>query len=79
VWGEFAHLSETWKSQFDTIGYDLCCHPAPIFEEENFLINPVNHWAPENMVSLMVLEIPSERTIEIPNRRQVAGTSDWWG
>ena len=30
----------------DKLGYDLYWHPAPIFEESNFLNNPVNHWAP---------------------------------
>ena len=62
----------------DNLGYDLYWHPAPIFEESNFLGNPVNHWAPKDIVSLMVLGIPSERRVEIPNLRRVAGMSDWW-
>jgi FkbM family methyltransferase len=136
VWGEFAYVSETWKTQFialdaleldacnlikvdvdgkelevlrsgemqieryrpiiyfenddkesspdllsyliNKLGYDLYWHPAPIFEESNFLNNPVNHWAPKNIVSQMVLGIPSERKVEIPNLRRVAGVSDWW-
>jgi hypothetical protein len=135
VWGEFAYVGETWKTQFialdaleldacdlikvgvdgkelevlrsgemqieryrpiiyfenddkksspdllsyliDKLGYDLYWHPAPIFEESNFLNNPVNHWAPKNIVSQMVLGIPSERRVEIPNLRAV-GVSDWW-
>ena len=136
VWGEFAYVSETWKTQFtsldaleldacdlikvdvdgkelevlrsgemqierhrpiiyfenddrassadllsyliDTLGYDLYWHPAPIFEESNFLNNPVNHWAPDNIISQMVLGIPSERKVEIPNLRRVTGKNDWW-
>jgi FkbM family methyltransferase len=62
----------------DKLGYDLYWHPAPIFDESNFLNNPVNHWAPKNIVSQMVLGIPSERRVEIPNLRGVAGVSDWW-
>ena len=136
VWGEFAYVSETWKTQFialdaleldacnlikvdvdgkelevlrsgemqieryrpiiyfenddkesspdllsyliDKLGYDLYWHPAPIFEESNFLNNPVNFWAPKNIVSQMVLGIPSERRVDVPNLRRVAGMSDWW-
>jgi FkbM family methyltransferase len=136
VWGEFAYVGETWKTQFialdaleldacdlikvdvdgkelevlrsgemqieryrpiiylenddkesspdllsyliDKLGYDLYWHPAPIFEESNFLNNPVNDWASKNIVSQMVLGIPSERRVEIPNLRRVAGMSDWW-
>jgi FkbM family methyltransferase len=136
VWGEFAYVGETWKTQFialdaleldafdlikvdvdgkelevlrsgemqieryrpiiyfenddkesspellsyliDKLGYDLYWHLAPIFDESNFLNNPVNHWAPKNIVSQMVLGIPSERRMEIPNLRRVAGISDWW-
>ena len=62
----------------DKLGYDLYWHPAPIFEESNFLNNPVNHWAPKNIVSQMVLGIPSESRAVIPNLRRVAGISDWW-
>jgi FkbM family methyltransferase len=136
AWGEFAYVSETWKTQFmapdsleldtcdlikvdvdgkelevlrsgemqierhrpiiyfenddkasspnllsyliDKLGYDLYWHPAPIFEKSNFLNNPVNHWAPENIISLMILGIPSERCAEIPTLRRVTGCSDWW-
>jgi FkbM family methyltransferase len=136
AWGEFAYVSETWKTQFialdaleldacdlikvdvdgkelevlrsgemqieryrptiyfenddkasspdllsyliDKLGYDLYWHVAPIFDESNFLNNPVNHWAPENIASQMVLGIPSERRVVIPNLRRVADRDDWW-
>jgi FkbM family methyltransferase len=61
-----------------TLGYDLYWHPAPIFDEDNFFGNPVNHWAPKNIVSSMVLGIPSEQKVEIPNLRRITDKSDWW-
>jgi FkbM family methyltransferase len=62
----------------DKLGYDLYWHPAPIFDEDNFFANPVNHWAPKNIVSLMVLGLPSERKATIPNLRRIADKNDWW-
>src|SRR5262249_41728452 len=62
----------------EKLGYELYWHPAPIFEPENFFGNPVNHWAPKNIASLMVLGVPSERRLEIPNLRRVGGRDDWW-
>ena len=61
------------------LGYDLYWHRAPIFEENNFFGNPLNHWAPNSVVSLMVLGIPSERKTKIANLRSVADKDDWWG
>jgi FkbM family methyltransferase len=62
----------------DKLGYDLYWHPAPIFEEENFFGNPVNHWAPKNIISLMVLAVPSERKTEVKGLRRVITPDDWW-
>jgi FkbM family methyltransferase len=62
----------------DKLGYDLYWHPAPIFDEENFFGNPVNHWAPKNIVSLMVLGVPSERKTEVMGLQRVATHNDWW-
>lgn len=50
----------------DALGYDLFWHPAPIFDANNFLNNPVNHWAPKNIISQMVLAVPKEREVAIP-------------
>jgi FkbM family methyltransferase len=61
------------------LGYDLYWHPAPVFDEDNFFGNPVNHWAPKTIISLMVLGIPSERKAELPNLKRIMGESDWWG
>ena len=60
--------------------YDLYWHPAPIFEPDNFFGNPANHWAPRNVLSLMVLGIPSERRdgykIQLP---AITDRDQWWG
>jgi Methyltransferase FkbM domain len=61
-----------------TLGYDLYWHPAPIFEERNFFDNPVNHWAPRNIVSLMVLAVPSERRIAVPGLGRITDAAEWW-
>jgi FkbM family methyltransferase len=137
VWGEFAYVSQTWRTPFlaldsldlascdlikvdvdgkeldvlqsgemqieryrpilyfendvreasskllsyamEKLGYDLYWHPAPIFDEDNFFGNPVNHWAPKSIVSLMVLGVPSERKDGIPNLRRITDKNDWWG
>jgi FkbM family methyltransferase len=63
----------------EKLGYDLYWHPAPIFDEDNFFGNPVNHWAPKSIVSLMVLGVPSERKTAIPNLRRITDKNDWWG
>ena len=60
------------------MGYDLYWHPAPIFDEDNFFGNPVNHWAPRNIISLMVLGIPSERKTAMPDLRRITDKNEWW-
>ena len=62
----------------DKLGYDLYWHPAPIFDEDNFLGNPVNHWAPRVIVSLMVLGVPAERKQAISGLRPIRDKNDWW-
>jgi hypothetical protein len=62
----------------DKLGYKVYWHPAPIFEEKNFFGNPVNHWAPQNVVSLMVLGVPAERKQEISGLRPVTASTEWW-
>jgi|SRR5437867_6649655 FkbM family methyltransferase len=70
--------SELLSYAMQKLGYDLYWHPAPIFDENNFFGNPVNHWAPRNIVSLMVLGVPSERKLEIPDLRRITDKNDWW-
>lgn len=60
------------------LGYDLYWHPAPIFAPDNFFGNPENRWHPKNIISLMVLGIPRERSASVPDLRKVNGPNDWW-
>lgn len=60
------------------LGYDAYWHIAPVFEEDNYFGNPVNHWAPKNLASIMVLAIPSERKVTVPGLRQILSKEDWW-
>jgi FkbM family methyltransferase len=60
------------------LGYDLYWHPAPIFDPQNFCGNPVNHWAPKNIVSLMVVGLPSERKVELSDLRRIKSAEEWW-
>lgn len=62
----------------ETLGYDLYWHPAPIFDPDNFAGNAVNHWAPQSIVSLMVLGLPKERKSALSGLRPVAGRDEWW-
>jgi len=52
-------------------------HPAPIFDPDNYFGNPVNHWAPQNIVSLMLLCLPAENPATIP-LPQATHKTDWW-
>jgi FkbM family methyltransferase len=58
--------------------YDIYWHPAPIFNQQNFFGNPVNHWHPQNIISLMMLAIPREKNNGQLNLKKVAGTDEWW-
>lgn len=60
------------------LGYRLYWHPAAIFRPDNFFGNAVNHWAPRNIVSLMMLGLPDEMTSTVEGLRPVAGPDDWW-
>jgi FkbM family methyltransferase len=76
---DMQELSESLLAfTIDTLGYDLYWHAAPIFRENNFFGNPVNHWAPKNICSLMVLGLPSELKLSLDNLPRVQGKSDWW-
>ena len=62
----------------DKLGYDLYWHPAPIFDKQNFFGNPVNHWAPQIVVSLMVLGVPTEQKKTVAQLRRIADKQEWW-
>jgi FkbM family methyltransferase len=60
------------------LGYRLYWHLAPVFQPDNFFGNPVNHWAPKNICSLMMLGIPSERKQAVNGLSPVVDTHVWW-
>jgi hypothetical protein len=62
----------------DKLGYDLYWHLAPIFEPDNFFGNPTNLWAPRDIISLMMVGVPSERKQQVEGLRRVSGAGDWW-
>ena len=62
----------------DTLGYDLYWHPAPIFDNNNYFGNPENHWAPQNVVSRMMVGAPRERKLTLGDLARVANVTDWW-
>lgn len=70
--------AELLSYAMDKLGYDLYWHPAPIFDERNFFGNPVNHWAPTKIVSLMVLGVPPERKLAAPQLRPISDKQEWW-
>jgi FkbM family methyltransferase len=73
---------ERWPAIFEFLRvreYDVFWHPAPIFEPDNFAGNRTNHWAPEVMVSLMMLCVPAERSTGVAEWLQpVASKDEWW-
>ncbi len=60
------------------LGYELYWHPAPIFSSTNFFGDPVNHWAPKNLLSLMVIGVPRERELVIADLRSAKNPQEWW-
>ena len=60
-----------------SVAYDAYFHPAALFEPNNFFGNAVNHWAPTELVSMMVLAVPPERKLNIGLKR-IANPNDWW-
>jgi FkbM family methyltransferase len=59
--------------------YDLYWHPAPIFDQNNFFGNPINHWAPNNIISFMVLGIPGERREQyVIKLKKIEDKDAWW-
>jgi len=62
-----------------TQNYTLYWHPAPIFEPNNFYANPINHWAPREVRSLMILAIPNEKSTGVTtNLKKVSHRDEWW-
>ena len=62
----------------DQLGYDLYWHPAPIWNANNFFGNPLNHWAPKNITSLMMLGVPKNTNVAFGEFRKVGSPDEWW-
>jgi FkbM family methyltransferase len=62
----------------DELGYSAYWHPAPIFDANNYFGNGENAWAPNNVVSLMVLAVPKERTQSFPELQAITNPGQWW-
>lgn len=60
------------------LGYRIFFHEAPIFQPDNFFDNPVNHWAPNNFVSLMMLALPQGTDPPPMPMQEVHTRGDWW-
>lgn len=58
--------------------YDIYWHPAPIFSPNNFFGNPINHWHPRNIMSLMMLAIPKEKNRYQVPLKKVSDKDEWW-
>ena len=61
------------------LGYAAYWHGAAIFDEENYFGNRANHWAPKNILSLMILAVPAEKKIDIRGLPRVEDPQEWWG
>jgi len=59
------------------LDYALYWHIAPIFSPDNFFNNPVNHWEPNGVVSLMVLGVPKEQNLKIEGLAQIQNADEW--
>jgi FkbM family methyltransferase len=62
----------------ERLGYDLYRHVAPVFKPDNFFGNPVNHWTPNNLCSLMILGIPAERKFTVEGLPRIRHKDEWW-
>lgn len=60
------------------LDYDLYWHVAPIFRPDNYANNPVNHWAPQNISSIMTLGIPSERNTQMRGLPRIRSKDESW-
>jgi hypothetical protein len=60
------------------LDYELYWHVVPLFRPDNYLGNPENAWAPNRMISAMVLALPAERSFAIPDLDVIEQPGDWF-
>lgn len=59
------------------LNYNLYWHIAPVFSAQNYRGNPVNHWQPNFLVSLMVLGVPKEQNVTIAGLAPIRDPNEW--
>lgn len=57
--------------------YSFFWHFPPAFSPDNFAGNPVNHWAPQMPISIMILGVPDELGLAIHGLRRVERADEW--
>jgi len=70
--------SKALLSYVQGLGYDIFWHAAPVWSPENFFGNPVNHWAPNVIVSQMMVAIPREAKADMGALPRMRSTDEWW-
>lgn len=71
-------LSEPLLEHVIELGYRLYWHLAPIYQPNNFFANPVNHWAPKNIMSIMILALPPGFAQSVRGLSEISGPKAWW-
>jgi FkbM family methyltransferase len=71
-------LSAPLLRQAMDFGYELYWHLAPMFRADNFRGNPRDAWAPNRLVSPMVLGLPADRNFAVPDLDLIADASEWF-
>ena len=78
VENDLRERSPSLLAYMDSLDYDLYWHAAPIIEPENFYGNVDNYWAPQMIISAMVLGLPRESGLRADDLPKVKGFDDWW-
>jgi hypothetical protein len=60
------------------LGYELYWHLAPMFRADNFRGNAHDAWAPNRLVSPMVLGLPADRSFPVPDLDLIADAGEWF-
>jgi FkbM family methyltransferase len=75
---DLREASNALLSYVQGLGYDMFWHPAPVWSPDNFFGNPVNHWAPNLMISQMVVAVPREAKLDIKGLARIRSPDEWW-
>jgi hypothetical protein len=74
--------SEALLTYVASLGYRLYWHFAPLYNPDNFFGRPANVWAPNNMISVMILGLPQESDAPLPPIAEklyaITDPKVWW-